>query len=65
VIGPTKAGKPRVVDLDERTVAVLRAQRAARAELSLDLARAMRSSSAVSTARCAIRSASSADSRAR
>lgn len=38
-IGPPKSGKARVVDIDPRTVAVLRAQRSALAGLDLRLAR--------------------------
>ena len=39
VEGPTKTGRSRVVDLDARTVAALRAYRAVRGGLTLDLVR--------------------------
>ena len=39
IVGPTKAGRPRTVDLDPDTVAMLRAHRAAQGTLSLALAR--------------------------
>ena len=39
VEGPTKTGRSRVVDLDAGTVAALRAHRAARGRLALDLVR--------------------------
>ena len=39
VEGPTKTGRSRVVDLDSGTVAALRAYRAARGRLALDLVR--------------------------
>lgn len=39
VIGPPKSGKPRVVDIDPQTAAVLRAHRAARASLTLAFGR--------------------------
>jgi integrase len=39
VEGPTKTGRSRVVDLDAGTVAALRASRAARGQLALDLVR--------------------------
>ncbi len=38
-VGPPKSGKPRVIDLDGRTLAALRAHRAQRGALSLALAR--------------------------
>lgn len=38
-VGPTKSGKDRVIDLDPRTLAILRAFRAQRGSLSLTLAR--------------------------
>lgn len=39
LVGPPKSGRPRTVDLDEGTVAMLRAHKAARGSLSLALAR--------------------------
>lgn len=39
LIGPPKSGRPRTVDLDEGTVAMLRAHKAARGSISLALAR--------------------------
>ncbi|MDX6307176.1 MAG: hypothetical protein QOI06_222 [Nocardioidaceae bacterium] len=39
LIGPPKAGRPRVVDLDPGTVAALKAHRAARGAIALSLAR--------------------------
>lgn len=39
VVGPPKSGKPRVVDVDEQTLATLRTYRALRGSLSLTLAR--------------------------
>jgi integrase len=39
VVGPPKSGKPRVVDIDEQTLATLRTYRAWRGSLSLALAR--------------------------